>query len=426
MQVKKTLSGDEATVTITSHEADLEPIKQHVLGHLRSSVKVAGFREGKVPLSLVEKNVDDAKLQSEFLDEAINHLYVSAANQLGLKPISQPEVSIKKFVPFTALEFEVKVEVIGEVSLPNYKQMKKVRPKVTITAKDVSEVLSSLLLRAAQKEEVNRAAKTGDEVLLDFVGKDAKGESVNGAEGKDYPLLLGSNTFIPGFEPNLLGLKPGEEKTFDLTFPKDYGVPAIAGKKVTFTVKIKKVQAVIEPKLDDNFATKVGPFKNLPELEADIKKQLAVERQTEADRQFENELVLDISRKSKLSVPARLIDEQVERLEQEERQNLTYRGQTWQEHLSEEGLSEDEHRTQKRPQAEERVKAGLVLSAVAEAEKLGVTPEELEVRIQLLKGQYKDATMQLELDKPENRRDIASRLLTEKTIIKLREYATKK
>jgi trigger factor len=427
MQVKKLFPEDtQAQLTITANQTDLEPIKQHVLKHLQQRVKVAGFREGKVPLALVEKNADQNVFQTEFLEEAVNHLYKTVSKELRLRPVAQPEVSIKKFVPFSELEFELKVEIIGELTMPDYKQLKKAKPVAKVVAKDIEDVLKNLQLRAAEKSEVNRESRDGDELVIDFKGTDAKGEPVGGADGKDYPLLLGSNTFIPGFEPNLLGLKTGEEKAFVLKFPKDYGVKAIAGKDVTFTVTVKKVQSVVPPALDDAFAAKSGPFKTLSELKADIKKQLTLERQNELDRQYENDLVRDIAGKAKVAIPKHLIDEQIERMEDEERRNLTYRGQTWEEHLKEEGLSAEEHRQQKRPQALEQIKAGLVLSAIAEAEGLEVTPEELEVRIQLLKQQYQDDSMRAELDKPENRQDIASRILTEKTLERLVQSSSKK
>jgi trigger factor len=240
-------------------------------------------------------------------------------------------------------------------------------------------------------------------------------------------LLLGSKTFIPGFEENLVGTNAGEEKTFTLTFPKDYGVKALANKKVTFTVNVTKVQEVIEPKVDDAFAAQVGPFKTVKELKDDIKKQLTHERQHELDRDFESELVKEISDKSKVTIPEVMINDQVERLLRDLQQNLTYRGQTFPEFLEQEGKTEEQYRKDVlAPQAEERVKAGLVLSEIAEREGIEVTPEELEIRVQILKNQYQDQAMQAELEKPENRRDIAARLLTEKTLNKLVHYATNK
>ncbi len=424
MQVKKILENTNATITIVAQEADLGPLKQHVLRHFQNKVKVAGFRAGKVPLAMVEKNVDQSALQSEFLDEALSQMYAQAVQENNLRPVGRPEVEIKKFVPFTTLEFTVKVEVVGEIKLGDYKKLKAVQQKIEITADDVKGVIKSLQTRMAEKKDVDRAAKDGDQIWIDFTGVDAKSQPVKGADGKDYPLVLGSNTFIPGFEPALIGLAAGDEKTFDVTFPKDYQVKALASKKVTFTVNVTKVQEIVEPKVDDEFAVKVGPFKTVGELKADIKKQLKLERENQAGRDYETELVKELAAVSTVAIPEVLIQEQIDRIENEERQNLVYRNQTWEEHLKEEGVTPDQHREQKREAAEQRVKMGLVLSVVAEAENLSVTPEELEIRIQILKGQYQDATMQAELDKPENRQDVVSRILTEKTLLRLRSFSS--
>jgi trigger factor len=219
-------------------------------------------------------------------------------------------------------------------------------------------------------------------------------------------------------------MEAGKDKEFAITFPKDYGVTALQNKKVTFKVTANKIQELKEPKLDDDFAKKAGPFNTLAELKADIKTQLKTERQKEADQQYENELIQKIVEKSSVEIPEVLIDEQVERLEEEEKRNLIYRGQTWQEHLETEGVNEEEHKKRQKPDAELRVKAGLVLSEIADKEQLTVEPDELKIRIQMLKGQYNDPAMRAELDKPQNQQDVAARLLTEKTVTKLVEYAS--
>jgi trigger factor len=275
----------------------------------------------------------------------------------------------------------------------------------------------------AERQEVNRAAKLKDEVIIDFDGFDEESQPINGASGKDYPLILGSNSFIPGFEEHIVGVKKDQDKEFDITFPEDYGVAALQAKKVNFKVTVKKVQELKEPKLDDEFAKKAGPFNTLSDLKADIKTQLKVEKQKEADQKYENELIQKIVDKSSVEIPEVLIDEQVERLEEEEKRNIVYRGQTWQEHLDAEGLSEAEHKERQKPDAGLRVKAGLILSEIAEKEQITVEPDELEIRIQMLKGQYNDPAMQAQLDKPESKQDIAARLLTEKTVTKLVDYA---
>lgn len=427
MQVtQKNLSDTNVQLTIAADAETLKAAKEEALKHIAKGAKLQGFRQGKAPLALIEKNADPATLQTEFLDLAMNKLYVAALDDNKLRPVAQPKVNVKKFVPFDTLELEIEVEVVGEVKLADYKKISLEKPAVKVSAKEVDEVIENLRTREAEKVDVARAAKDGDEVTLDFAGVDTKTkEAIQGADGKDFPLVLGSNTFIPGFEPEVVGLKAGEEKTFDITFPKDYGVAALQNRGVTFTITIKNVKEVQLPKIDEAFVEKVGPFKTVDDMKADIKKQLESEKEYQNDREFNDKLILQLAKDSSVAIPKVLVEEQIDRIENEEKQNIMYRGQTWQEHLEAEGVTEEEHRERMREDAELRVKAGLVLSEVAEAEKIVVTPEELEIRMQLLKGQYPDAQMQAELEKPEARRDIASRLLSEKTIAKLREYATK-
>jgi len=426
MQVTKTnVSPTKVELNISADQAFLDKVKDHVLGDLAKTVNMAGFRKGHAPKALVEKNVDSATLQSQFLDHAINDLYIEAINQEKIRPVAQPEVSVTKFVPFTTLEFKAEVEAVGKISLPDYKAVKVAKKVEPTTDKDVTGVLNDLLRRDGQKKDVERAAKDGDEVVIDFKGTDPKShEAVKGADGSDYPLVIGSGSFIPGFEPELIGMKAGNEKTFDITFPKDYGAVELQSKKVTFAVTLKTVRELELPKLDDAFAAKVGPFKTVAELKTDIKAQVQEEKQNQAQRNFENDLLSTIAEKAKADIPTSLVDEEIDRMEEEERRNLMYRGQTWQEHLDAEGKTEKKHHDDLRPSAEARVKTGLVLGEIAEAEKINVTDAELDARIKTLRAQYTDKQMQDELDKPENRRELGSRLLTEKTIERLTDYAT--
>lgn len=421
----QSLTDTKVKLTITADQALLDDAKRETLEHLaKDHVKIQGFRQGKAPLNLVEKNVDPSLLQSEFLERAVNRLYVAAINHEKLRPVEQPAVNISKFVPFTTLEITAEVECVGKITLPDYKKIKLAKPAVKVDAKDVESVLSDLRARLGDKNEVKRAAKTGDEVVIDFKGADAKTkEAITGADGKDYPLQLGSNSFIPGFEDNLVGLKAGDDKTFTLTFPKDYGVKALQSRKVNFEVHVGKVMAVELPAADDKLAARVGSFKTIAELKADIKKQVLAERQQQAERDYESQLLEQIAQKTTVAIPASLIDEEVERQISQTRQNLTYRGQTWQEFLEAEGQTEDEYRANLRPDAELRVTAGLALSEISDLEDIKITNEEVDVRLQLLKGQYQDQAMQAELDKPETRRELGSRISSEKTIAKLKEYA---
>ena len=426
MRVTRTdKSPTDINLVVEGEATDLEPIRQHVLSHFRRSVKVPGFRQGKAPANLIEKHVNQQAFLDEFMEHALNELYRRAVDQEGVRPVHTPNVQLKKFVPYTQIEFEAETEILGPIKLPNYTNIKFPKKKVAVSVADVDQVIRSLQGRMAERKEVDRQAKQNDEVLIDFNGTDTSGKAIPGADGKDYPLVLGSNSFIPGFEENLIGLKEGDTKDFEIVFPKNYGAAALQGKKVSFKVNVLKIRELSEPKADDELAKKAGPFKTLGELKADIKKQLMAEKQQQADNDYQNELVKKIAEKTNIEVPKSLVEEENLRLEEKEKQNLAYQGLTWKEHLEAEGVTEEEHRQRHYPDALERIKVGLILSEIAEREGLQVTPEEIEIRLQILKGQYQDPQMQAELDKPENRRDIEARLMTEKTLAKLAGYATK-
>ena len=418
MHVQKTTNNPtEVTLTITASPEDLEPIKQQILKKLSKDVKIPGFRGGKVPMQLVEKNVDPVTFQTEFLDEAMTQLYARATEAEQIRPVTQPKVDVKKFVPFTTLEYDVTTNVIGPIKVGKYKGLKSSVKDKTVTAEDVKKVLETLQTRLSERKSVDRAAKADDEVIMDFKGVDAKGDPINGADGKEYPLTLGSNAFIPGFEDNLISMKPGEEKSFTLTFPKDYGVKALASKKVTFTVTIKTVNELSKPELNDTFASTTGPFKTLQELKDDIKKQLEHEAGHEVLRDRQNELLAQVVDASEVAIPQALVDQQSVYELDELRRNLTYRGQTFQEFIEAEATTEEEYKKDViEPRALNQVKTGVILAEIAEVEKLEVTPEELEAQMQALKVQYKDPAMQAELEKPETRRDIASRILSQKVV----------
>jgi trigger factor len=417
-------SPTKVLLKVEADAADLEPIRKHVLSHFKN-VKVPGFRAGKAPAGMIEQSVNQQQLLDEFMEHALNELYRRAVDMENLKPIATDNVQLKKFVPYSQLEFEAETEVIGSVRLPNYKTIKVPKKTAEVTAKDVNDVVKSLQQRLAERQMVERPAKDGDELIIDFKGVDEAKKPVAGAEGNDYPLVLGSKTFIPGFEENLVGLKPGESNDFQVTFPGDYGVAALQSKKVTFSVRVKSVSELQEPKADDSMAAKAGPFKSLVELKADIKKQLKAEKEAQAKTDQQNTLMAKIAEKTQVDVPQKLVQDEIARMEEQEKQNLAYRGQTWQEHLDSEGVSEEEHRERNQPEAMQRVKVGLILSEIADKENLQVTPEELEIRMQVLRGQYQDPQMQAEFNKPENIKDIEARLLTEKTLDRLTSYASK-
>ena len=428
MQIKQEkLTPTSIKLTVTADQSALQELLDITLKELGQNIKIAGFRAGKAPTKLIEKEIDPATLQNEFLNKAITQLYSQSIKKEGLRVVSEPEVTISKFVPFSTLEFSANLDVIGEIKLVDYKTIK-VTPKIVkISAKDVDAVVENLRSRVAEKVTVKRVIKDDDEAVIDFSGVDAKTKGIiEGAEGKDYPLVIGSKSFIPGFEEELVGMKTDQEKTFTITFPKDYKNVSLQNRKVSFTVKVKEVKELRKPKVDSEFLAKLGPFKDLDDLKKDIKKQLQVEKETEANQILENELLLDLAKKSDIPIPKSLIDQEIKRIEDDEKRSIIYRGQTWQEHLTEEGVSEEEHGERQRPLAHDRIKVGLILGLIADKENIKVSESELEERIKNLKTQHQDPAMQAELDKPSGRQDILSRLIIEKTIKYLRNLATAK
>jgi trigger factor len=413
-------------LTISAEVNEILAAKDSSLLKLSANVRVPGFRSGKAPAALVEKQIDPSSLQSEFLEQIVNQLYTQAVNQQKLRPVASPEITITKFVPFTNVEFTAETESVGVIKISDYKKIRVPKKKVSVSTVEVNQVLENLRQRGATKSEVKRAAKDGDEAVINFSGNDTKTkEPIEGAAGQDYPLVLGSKNFIPGFEGNIIGLKSGDTKEFDLVFPKDYSAAELQGRKVTFEVSVIKVQQLKLPKLDDAFAASLGPFKTVADLKADAKKELTAEKEQQNQRAYENEVLEKIAADSDVPIPQLLIEEESKRMEEDEKRDLAYRGQTWQEHLDAEGISAEQHRKRNEAGASARVKAGLILGEVADQEKITVSPEDLQIRIQLLKGQYTDVAMQSELDKPENQRDILSRMMTEKTLDLLCSLASK-
>ncbi len=420
---KKQISSTKVALTITATEVELAPIKNLVVEQLSKNVKIAGFREGKVPLQVAEKHLDPELLSSEFVNEAINQLYIEAVKSQAVDPVAQPTIEIKKIVPYDVLEFEAQIDTLGAVKVGKYKKLAVKKDVIKITEKEIGEVTKSLQVQQSEKKDVDRVAKNDDQVWIDFSGKDAKGDPVSGADGKDYPIILGSKTFIPGFEENVEGLKAGEEKTFTIPFPKDYGVKALAGRKVTFTVTVKKVQEVILPKLDDELASKAGPFKTVDELKSNIEINLKQEREAQAERKYESDLMDKIYTTSKVEIPDVLISQQIKYEIDDLKKNLTYRGQTYAEFLTAEGTTEEKYEKEVvRPKSEKNIGFSILLSEIAKTEDIQIESTELESQINLMKAQYQDPAMQEQLNQPEARRDIASRMLTQKTLEKIKTY----
>lgn len=416
-------SDTRVKVVIAADYAELAAAEQVALKRLAKTAKVNGFRTGHVPLEIVKKHADANALAQETLDAALNRAVAEAFLSNDLQVLARPEVEIKKYVPGELLEFTAEADVLPKVKLGDYKKLKVKKAAVNVDKKEIDEVIERIQKGLSEKKEVKRAAKIGDETVIDFVGK-KDGEAFHGGTGKDYPLVLGSNSFIPGFEDALVGLKAGDTKDVKLAFPKDYHVKDLAGQDVVFEVTVKKVNSVKLPALDDKFAAKAGPFTSMEDLRSDIKAEIAAQAERRAKDDLKDELVKQLVAKSVVSVPSVLRDDQIRSLEQDLRQNLMYRGRTLEQYFKEKGYADRDAwvKAEANDVADARIKAGLVLAQLSKELKIEATADELAAHINTYKQQYaNNSEMAKHFDKPEAQREVANRLITEKTVDKLVE-----
>lgn len=416
-------SDTRVKVVIAADHAELAAAEQVALKRLAKTAKVNGFRTGHVPLEIVKKHADANALAQETLDAALNRAVAEAFLSNDLQVLARPEVEIKKYVPGELLEFTAEADVLPEVKLGDYKKLKVKKAAVNVDKKEIDEVIERIQKGLSEKKEVKRAAKIGDETVIDFVGK-KDGEAFHGGTGKDYPLVLGSNSFIPGFEDALVGLKAGDTKDVKLAFPKDYHAKDLAGQDVVFEVTVKKVNSVKLPALDDKFAAKAGPFTSMDDLRKDIKAEITAQAERKATDDLKDELVKQLVAKSTVSVPSVLRDDQIRSLEQDLRQNLMYRGRTLEQYFEEKGYADRDAwvKAEANDAADARIKAGLVLAQLSKELKIEATADELAAHINAYKQQYaNNPKMAKHFDKPEAQREVANRLITEKTIDKLVE-----
>ena len=417
----KHISDTRVLVTITLGTPELEAAEQVALKKLSKTTKVNGFRKGHVPLDMVKKHADPNELSQEMLENALSRAVAEAFLSEKLQALERPEVEVKKFVPGDTLEFTAEADVLPVVKLGDYKKLKAAKTPVKIAKKDVDEVIERIRTSFADKKEVKTAAKLGDEVVIDFIGK-RDGVAFDGGTGNDYPLELGSGSFIPGFEEALIGLKAGDKKDVELTFPAEYHAKDLAGQKVTFETTVKKVNQKSLPELNDEFAAKAGPFTTMQELEDDIKRELTAQKEREASDKLKDDLVQQLVAKSKVSVPAVLRDDQIRSIEQDLTQNLMYQGMGFEQYLEQKGFADRDAWVagEATEAADNRIKAGLVLAELSKELKIEATADELAAHIDTYRQQYaNNPEMAKRFDEPEVQREVANRLITEKTVDEL-------
>jgi trigger factor len=416
----------EAVFSVRLNKDELDKGKKHVFDvHLRPKVKAAGFRPGKAPDHIVERELGSNAVQGEVIDELVQNSYSAAIRELKLPVIASPKITIEKFAAYTELEYKATVELMPEVKLGDYQKIRLKRPAVKVEDEEIERTLSDLRRRESTRIESDNAAKLGDEMNFDFDGT-RDGKPVQGASATNQTLQLGSGSFIPGFEDELVGLKKGDEKTFTITFPKDYQEKTLAGEKVQFAIKVNGVTELVMPEVNEEFIAKVSPFKTEAELREDLKEKIVGQKGETAAREYEQKVIDEVVKGATYTAPEVLINQQLARNKQELEQNLAYSGLDMTKYLELSGKTEEDMNKELRPEAERRVGLAMVLTEVAKVEKIEVSESELDAEIARMKLDYQDPEAQAELDNPDTREEIYNRMMASRVVAKLLSYAEAK
>ena len=412
----KKLSDSRVEITVTLDAKDLKPAKEKALEKLAKEVHVEGFRKGKVPVDVAKKFIPENDLNAETVDAAVRITVIEAFSKNEKSPLVLPSVNVTKYVPDEVVEYTATADIIPEIKLGDFKKLGVKKEEVKVSEKEIKEILDNIATSFAEKKTVKRAAKEGDEVIIDFVGK-KDGEAFKGGSAKDYHLTLGSKTFIPGFEDGIIGHEPGDKFDLKLTFPKDYGVNDLADAKTVFEILIKQINEVTKPTVDDKLAEKCGPFKNLKELKADIEKNLKAQNEHKLGDKFKDDLVNALVKKSKVSAPEILMDDQVRMIKEDMSRNAASQGMSFEDFLERNNETMENWEKEARKIAEARVKASLVLQTLAVEQKITVSEDLVAAKIAELKDVYKKSPEALKsLKDPNVKMDIKNRMIIEKTL----------
>ena len=381
---KKEKSTVELTIEVGAEE--FEAAVQKVFLKTRKSINVPGFRKGKAPRKIIESLYGSGVFYEDAINELYPSAYAEAVAQQKLDEVGYPKMEIVS-VGKEGFTFKALVSVRPEVKLTGYKGLTAPKEEAKVTAKDVDEELKPYIDRATRLVAVKRKAKKGDTAVIDFEGF-LDGKPFEGGKGENYSLELGSGAFVPGFEEQVIGMKTGEEKELNITFPADY-VADLAGKDVVFKVKVNEVKEAVKPELDDEFAKDVSEFETLDALKKDLEEKLAKSRADKAQREYEEAIIEQLISKLEADIPDTMIDVQVDKMMDDFSARVSAQGMKLEDYLQMMGMNVEMMRASARPNAEKQVKVELALTAVAESEKFEITDEEIEAEIARLAEQYK-------------------------------------
>lgn len=380
---------NEATLKITAPAAEVNAGYKKAVQKIADQVNIPGFRKGKAPRAIIEMHYGKEAVKQEAFEIVANKAYSEALNQEKLIPVSDPKVEESTFEEGKDMELTIKVTLKPEPELGEYKGLHVEKKEVEVTDEQVDAQIKDMMGRDAKMVVAEEGAviEKGDFAIIDFAGT-VDGEPFSGGEGKGYPLEVGSNSFIPGFEDQLVGLSKGDSTDVEVTFPEDYFVKDLAGKEAIFKVNIQDVKRKELPELNDEYVASKTEFKTVEDLRANYKERMQKAAEANAKAEYEHELIDLAVANAKFSVPEIMIEDKISQMVEEMKMSLESRKMSLDMYMQYTGLDMAKIRENQRPVAEENVKTDLVLDAIAKAEDIQVDMADVDAEIAAISAQH--------------------------------------
>ena len=406
------LEKNMAKLTVEVSTEDFKAAIKKAYNKTKNRFAIPGFRKGKASQAVIEKMYGEAVFYEDAADEAINASYAEAMNESGLDIVSRPEVTIEQIGKDQAFIYSALVAVKPEVTLGEYKGVEVEKADASVTAEDVEAELKRVQEQNARLLTIeDRPVADGDQTVIDFEGF-VDGKGFEGGKAEDYPLTIGSHSFIDTFEEQLIGKNIGEECEVNVTFPTEYHAAELAGKPAMFKVTVKEIKAKELPVLDDEFASEVSDFDTLDEYKKDIEKKLQERKEKAAASQNEDRVVAKVVENATMEIPDRMVDAQVDNMLQDTARRMQSQGLSMDLYMKYTGMNVDQMKDQLRPDAVKRIQTRLVLEAVAKAENIEVSEEKIDEEIAKMAESYKMEADKLksymtDSDKDQMKQDLA-------------------
>lgn len=380
---------NEATLKITAPAAEVNAGYKKAVQKIADQANIPGFRKGKAPRAIIEMHYGKEAVKQEAFEIVANKAYSEALDQEKLIPVSDPKVEESTFEEGKDMELTIKVTLKPEPELGEYKGLHVEKKEVEVTDEQVDAQIKDMMGRDAKMVVAEEGAviEKGDFAIIDFAGT-VDGEPFSGGEGKGYPLEVGSNSFIPGFEDQLVGLSKGDSTDVEVTFPEDYFVKDLAGKEAIFKVNIQDVKRKELPELNDEYVASKTDFKTVEELRANYKERMQKAAEANAKAEYEDELIDLAVANAKFSVPEIMIEDKISQMVEEMKMSLESRKMSLDMYMQYTGLDMAKIRENQRPVAEENVKTDLVLDAIAKAEDIQVDMADVDAEIAAISAQH--------------------------------------